>query len=167
MPGLGGYDNVPVDLVGPVNNWLGRRRERQQNEGRAAMEHGRNMEHTAMMFQGHLALMNQGHANDLERIKAKTNSRRTILRTAGDVLNQMPEGSTLSSPKVRLTRDRAAAPPETPSAAAPKAPTTRNKPATPRAKAPAAPEPTGRHAGTPARERKNAKPKPPGRHAAP
>lgn len=150
MPELGGYDNTPINIVGPVRGWLDRRRARQEENNKKVSDHAQFVERVAVLHQSNLEMLNQAHVNDLERIKAKSNARRGLVRDAGKIVGTMPTDSTLKVGKVELTRTAPANP----------APAPRTKAAT--AKAPTSKAPTNPEAAKGAA----AKPKTPTKAAA-
>lgn len=125
MPELGGYDNTPINIVGPVRGWLDKRRARQEENNKKVSDHAQFVERVAVLHQSNLEMLNQAHVNDLERIKAKSNARRGLVRDAGKIVGTMPTDSTLKVGKVELTRTAPATP-----APAPRARTTKPKTAT-------------------------------------
>ena len=110
MPELGGYDNTPINIVGPVRGWLEKRRAAQEENSKKVSDHAQFVERVAVLHQSNLETLNQAHANDLERIKAKSSARRGLLKDAGKIVATMPTDSTLKAGKVELTRTAPAAP---------------------------------------------------------
>ena len=104
MPELGGYDNTPINIVGPVRGWLDKRRARQEENNKKVSDHAQFVERVAVLHQSNLEMLNQAHVNDLERIKAKSNARRGLVRDAGKIVGGMPTDSTVKVGKVELTR---------------------------------------------------------------
>lgn len=111
MPGMGGYDGDSINIVGPVKGWLDKRRARQEENNKKVSDHAQFVERVAVLHQSNLEMLNQAHTNDLERIKAKSNARRGLVRDAGKIVGTMPTDSTLKVGKVELTRTAPAATP--------------------------------------------------------
>lgn len=111
MPGMGGYDGDSINIVGPVKGWLDKRRARQEENNKKVSDHAQFVERVAVLHQSNLEMLNQAHTNDLERIKAKSNARRGLVRDAGKIVGGMPTDSTLKVGKVELTRTAPAATP--------------------------------------------------------
>lgn len=111
MPGMGGYDGDSINIVGPVKGWLDKRRARQEENNKKVSDHAQFVERVAVLHQSNLEMLNQAHTNDLERIKAKSNAKRGLVRDAGKIVGGMPTDSTLKVGKVELTRTAPAATP--------------------------------------------------------
>lgn len=111
MPGMGGYDGDSINIVGPVKGWLDKRRARQEENNKKVSDHAQFVERVAVLHQSNLEMLNQAHTNDLERIKAKSNARRGLVRDAGKIVGGMPTDSAVKVGKVELTRTAPAAAP--------------------------------------------------------
>lgn len=168
MPALGGYDQNPINIVGPVQGWLNKRRERRNTDRAQNVEHSQSVERLAMTHQQSMEYLNQSHSNDMEKMKARAALRRGTLRDAGKIAGQLPTDSEIRVGKVSVTR-RAPGQGSTKSGSHSPKNSAQHGGGAPQPQQPAAkpPDRLGRHAAGPAPAFEPMQARRPGRHSRP
>lgn len=169
MPGMGGYDNDSINVVGPVRSWLSGRREKQEQNRQQNVSHAQIVERMAILHQQNLETMNQGHVNDLERMRTRSTLKRSLIKDAGRIVNQMPADSEIKAGGVSMTRRQPGQNPAAPASPAKAAAAKKSSSpkASPKNPAKAKQETLGKHAAGAPPATEPMKARKPGRHARP
>jgi len=172
MSGMGGYDNDSINVVGPVRSWLSGRREKREQTRQQNVSHAQIVERMAVLHQQNLETMNQGHVNDLERMRTRSTLKRSLIKDAGRIVNQMPADSEIKAGGVSMTRRQPTQAPSGTSPAPGKAPKSgaakKTSPkAAPQNPAKSSQDRLGKHASGPPPANEPMKARRPGRHARP